>query len=231
MDFNLKALSFLYTYKDKKPWDNDNRKVRQIIKNKTKTDLILEFLNKEQRLKLMEIGTAGGNTTEEILKKVMLNKDSVLYAFDPFISYPDKDLTDHDLTYNSFLNRFKIDLETNRLKFSRSFSFDALIDLYKLDHKETFDLIFIDGDHKARNVLEDFLLSLQLVKKNGYIMFDDYKWFPSKKHNRSKGYKSFNQVPKERIPKYAIDLISGFEDDIKYISAANDYNVLLFKKI
>ena len=62
-------------------------------------------------------------------------------------------------------------------------------------------------------------------------MFDDYEWYPAEKDNKSKGYKSKKEVPLERVPKYAIDFISKLENDIKYISAANNYNVLLFKKL
>ena len=217
--------------KNNLPWYMENNKTRLKVNNKTKTDLILEVLDNEKKLKIMEIGTAGGNTTEEILTNVMRNNQSVLYAFDPFIPYPDKDLRDNDLVLNNFLNRFKSDIAENRLKFSRITSFDGLINLYKSDHKETFDLIFIDGNHAAKSVLEDFFLSLPLVKKNGYILFDDYEWYPKEKNNRSKGYKSMEEVPLERVPKYAIDLISKLENDIKYISAANNYNVLLFKKL
>ena len=221
---------FSYINNNSFEWEKENFNERESVKNKTKSELVLEVLEPKKKLKIMEIGTAGGNTTEEFLNKVMLNRNSIMYAFDPYTPYPDKNLRNNDLVLEKFLARFKNDITENRLKFSRTNSFDGLINLINQNHKETFDLIFIDGNHKAKNVLEDFLLSLTLVKKNGYIMFDDYKWFPTMKKNRLDGYKSFKDVPLEKVPKYAIELISKFKDDIRYVSAANNYNVLLFQK-
>jgi len=36
------------------------------------------------------------------------------------------------------------------------------------------DILFIDGDHSYQGVINDFLLYEELVKKGGYIVFDDY---------------------------------------------------------
>ncbi|MAS94943.1 MAG: hypothetical protein CMO55_17235 [Verrucomicrobiales bacterium] len=39
-----------------------------------------------------------------------------------------------------------------------------------------FDLIYIDGSHHGRDVLEDGVLSFRLVKPGGFLIFDDYPW-------------------------------------------------------
>lgn len=39
-----------------------------------------------------------------------------------------------------------------------------------------FDLIYIDGSHKAEDVWRDAKLSWPLLKANGYLVFDDYYW-------------------------------------------------------
>ena len=36
------------------------------------------------------------------------------------------------------------------------------------------DILFIDGDHSYQGVINDFMLYEGLVKKGGYIVFDDY---------------------------------------------------------
>ena len=38
----------------------------------------------------------------------------------------------------------------------------------------TYHLVYIDGSHIASDVLEDTLLTWQLVKIGGFIIFDDY---------------------------------------------------------
>ena len=40
----------------------------------------------------------------------------------------------------------------------------------------TYDFIYIDGSHKAVNVLEDAVLAWPLLKKGGLLTFDDYAW-------------------------------------------------------
>jgi len=36
------------------------------------------------------------------------------------------------------------------------------------------DILFIDGDHSFQGVINDFILYENLIKKGGYIVFDDY---------------------------------------------------------
>lgn len=41
---------------------------------------------------------------------------------------------------------------------------------------DAFDLVYIDGSHEARNVLTDAVLSFDLLKNNGIMILDDYRW-------------------------------------------------------
>lgn len=43
-------------------------------------------------------------------------------------------------------------------------------------NKEFLDLVYIDGNHMSKNVLEDGVLAFHCVKFGGYIVFDDYGW-------------------------------------------------------
>lgn len=40
---------------------------------------------------------------------------------------------------------------------------------------QEIDILFIDGDHSYQAVINDFMLYEGLVKKGGYIIFDDYR--------------------------------------------------------
>lgn len=42
----------------------------------------------------------------------------------------------------------------------------------------SFDFVYIDASHKASDVLEDAVLSWQLLKVDGVMIFDDYIWEP-----------------------------------------------------
>ena len=41
---------------------------------------------------------------------------------------------------------------------------------------ERFDVIYIDGDHEARIVLEDSVLAWRLLRVGAVIVWDDYRW-------------------------------------------------------
>lgn len=42
--------------------------------------------------------------------------------------------------------------------------------------KESVDLVYIDGNHMSKHVLEDAVNSFYVLKNGGYIVFDDYGW-------------------------------------------------------
>jgi predicted O-methyltransferase YrrM len=40
----------------------------------------------------------------------------------------------------------------------------------------SFDIVYIDGNHEPEYVLEDAVLAFRKVKVGGYLIFDDYGW-------------------------------------------------------
>ena len=44
------------------------------------------------------------------------------------------------------------------------------------EHKITFDFIYIDGSHIAKDVLTDACMAWPLLKTGGVMVFDDYLW-------------------------------------------------------
>lgn len=42
------------------------------------------------------------------------------------------------------------------------------------DHHETFDFVFLDGDHSAETVFEEIVSALNLIDENGLIVLHDY---------------------------------------------------------
>lgn len=68
----------------------------------------------------------------------------------------------------------------------------------------SFDIIYIDGSHVAKDVLADAVLSWELLKTGGIMIFDDYKWE--------------EKLPAELRPQIAIDsFISAFKNDVEII--------------
>ena len=66
-------------------------------------------------------------------------------------------------------------------------------------HMSTFDFIYIDGGHSARDVLSDLILSFKLLRSGGIILLDDYLW----------ASQSPEQIQITETPKLAIDSFSN----------------------
>ena len=82
----------------------------------------------------------------------------------------------------------------------KSTSVEALGGL--IAQKKQFDFIYIDGSHLAKDVLTDACMAWPLLKKNGFMVFDDYMWKPP-------GFKLLDR------PKLAVDsFVNMFEDDL-----------------
>jgi len=86
----------------------------------------------------------------------------------------------------------------DRFYIHRDFSFNKLIEF----DKDNFDIIYIDGNHEPDYVLEDAILSFRLLKKGGYMIFDDYGW-----ENVHIGVDSFIKTYQKRIE--FVDCVNG----------------------
>jgi predicted O-methyltransferase YrrM len=82
----------------------------------------------------------------------------------------------------------------------KSTSVEALGGL--IAQKKEFDFIYIDGSHISKDVLTDACMAWPLLKKSGFMVFDDYAWKPQ-------GF-SINQRPKIAIDAF----VNMFEDEL-----------------
>jgi len=74
---------------------------------------------------------------------------------------------------------------------------------------DEIDILFIDGDHSYQGVINDFTLYEGIVKKGGYIVFDDYS-DPSEVHNTSK---AVNHICNQYASQY--NIIGAFPNLLK----------------
>lgn len=81
--------------------------------------------------------------------------------------------------------------------------------------KKRFDFIYIDGSHLAKDVLVDACMAWPLLKKTGFMVFDDYAWKPP----------GFTLLQR---PKVAVDaFVNMFEDEL--IIAHSGYQLIVRK--
>lgn len=123
----------------------------------------------------IEIGVAFGSNSFNLLSNFNNLK---LYSIDPYVKYSDQDKMS-DLVENEKGNQL-YHFVSNKLKnqfndrsvFIRSTSEEVL----KMDNN-SFDFIYIDGDHTYEGVKKDLNNTFLKVKKNGILAGDDYGVF------------------------------------------------------
>lgn len=131
-----------------------------------------EFANKP--IVYAEIGTFYGANLFSVANTYGLHKDSKLFAIDPWIDYNEypEYKNEQPKIYDSFVNNLISFKDSNKINVRRGFSHERLPEF--LDN--SFDMIYIDGNHEPEYVLEDAVLSFRKLKIGGYLIFDDYGW-------------------------------------------------------
>ena len=148
-------------------------KVLNIIKNR----------NEGKDINLLEIGAWGGASTLYWAKKLSeINTNSKIITIDLWDTYEEisnnyskhhnrqkmKDANKNDKMYKIFLHNIK----SSKLK-NISFIRGKSQDVMKLFNSQSFDLIYIDGDHSYNGCKNDIVQAKRLIKRNGIICGDD----------------------------------------------------------
>jgi GR25 family glycosyltransferase involved in LPS biosynthesis len=135
----------------------------------TFTELLSEYVGKDD-LRFLEIGSFCGDSSAWIANNVLTGNNSRLDCIDPWLldvenlSY---DWSEIEQEFDKQMKPYK-----DRITKNKCFSFDWLIS----NRNNKFDFIYIDGDHSAKAILEDAVLSWNILKINGIMAFDDYEW-------------------------------------------------------
>lgn len=123
-------------------------------------------------LKVLEIGTYEGYYSLWVTDKIGHKEKFELHTIDPFdgsnygIEQPVFDKIE-----KSWKDNLSKCPHKNKIVFHKDRSFKILNALNIVDKK--FDFIYIDGYHKAYNVLEELVLSYNLLNDGGIILIDD----------------------------------------------------------
>jgi len=173
----------------KRKYSSKFKKHKEFIKQKIITNdwfsqniIHLEYFLSKEKLKnkgldVLEIGSYQGNSTLYFLKNININK---ITCIDTFKGSDEHDKTKFDNIYSDFCQNIHEYKSQIIIKKSDSKSF------FNKNNKSLYDLIYIDGSHNYEDVLIDAFGSFKLLKKNGYMIFDDFLW---------KYYKSKNKNP------------------------------------
>lgn len=133
-----------------------------------------EFVNKPTSF--LEIGVFQGYTAEWILENILKHPDSRYIGIDPWERFKvfKKRFDTEEKWKLEMLDR--IDMLRSRYagkaEFIKGFSQEIL--LQERVRKNKYDIVYIDGNHTAIAVINDFVLSWPLLKVGGIMIFDDY---------------------------------------------------------
>lgn len=123
--------------------------------------------------KYIEIGVHNGSSMAYTLQSPSISE---CVGIDPF-----EDLVTNDPHMKHYQNNDKITLEKTKNNIMLNNKFNAKINLIK-DYSENtnidnldndYDLLFIDGNHNYKYVMNDFNKFKNVIKSGGYIVFDD----------------------------------------------------------
>jgi len=130
----------------------------------------LKFFLNEKNLQFLEIGAYEGQSTVWLLENIVVKTNSTIDVIDTFLgSIEHQEIKELDTLKQRFVEN--ISLYKQYVNIHEGRSQDVLCSIHK-----KFDFIYVDGSHQASDVIEDAVLAFRLLKVNGLIAFDDYKW-------------------------------------------------------
>jgi len=124
-------------------------------------------------MKIMEIGAFHGGNVCSLTKTYASHPDSTIHCVDPWYDY--KEYSEYKkiqhTNYKYFiLNISKLSAEDlHKINIHRGLS-EHVVPTFEDD---SFDIIYIDGNHDKRYALHDAIMAIKKIKHNGYIVFDD----------------------------------------------------------
>jgi SAM-dependent methyltransferase len=163
------------------------------------------------------LGHLRGRPNIHYLEVGLYEGRSAIWMLENILTDPTAHLTGIDVFPEDLEERWLINLERsgkgNQVTTIKGYSQKVLRDL----PSESFDAIYIDGSHKGYDVLADAILSWDLLKPGGVLIFDDYQW----RHGKG--------LPPELKPGPAIDaFITMYRDFIQVIHRC--YQLMLVKQ-
>ena len=124
-------------------------------------------------IKIMEIGAYHGANICSYIKSYAKHENTEIHCVDPWCDYNgyNEYLTKQSTNYSIFLNNIsKLNsCDINKIYIHRGLS-EKIVPLFQ---DESYDIIYIDGNHEKRYVLDDAVMSFKKIKKGGWIIFDD----------------------------------------------------------
>jgi predicted O-methyltransferase YrrM len=124
----------------------------------------------QQYLQCLQIGAYTGDASLWLLENVLTGEFSQLIDIDTWLGSDEE--VHETIDFNEVYTLYKERMQPfSNVTSIINTSFNTLQFL-----KESFDFVYIDGDHTAAGVLLDAELSWYRLRAGGIMAFDDYEW-------------------------------------------------------
>lgn len=136
-------------------------------------------------VKALEIGAFDGVSAALMLDVLFPHPVSEVHAVDPYLPDPTTPQVSAQ-TRELFLRNRLTGGHGERMKLYEGLSAEVLAWMTATEgYWESFDFIYVDGSHMAKDVFIDAAMSWNLLKPGGVIGFDDFEWGdPAYPHRR-----------------------------------------------
>ena len=156
----------------------------------TRDQYLSQYKNRNG-ISYLEIGVHEGRSLLWMLDNILTGQDVRVTAIDPFA----------DKYFTIFNDNLRISGKEQCVTVYRETSQHVLKKL----EENSYDIIYIDGSHKTKDVLYDLVLCWDLLKKDGILIVDDYLW-------------KADERPINLTPKAAVDsFITIYSDELKLL--------------
>ena len=135
-----------------------------------------DLLRSDAPVKALEIGAFDGVSANLMLDLLFVHPDSEIHAIDPFLPDPTTPEVNEE-TKVCFEQNCTTGGNESRIRLYEGISAEVLAWMASEEgYWQSFDFIYIDGSHLAKDVFIDAALSWNLLKPGGILAFDDYGW-------------------------------------------------------
>jgi predicted O-methyltransferase YrrM len=121
-------------------------------------------------LNCLQIGAYTGDATEWLMRNVLTNPNSHLTDVDTWEG--SDELIHKSLDWGSVEDIY----DQRATEYKNLTKVKCTSDEFFKMNVETFDFIYVDGDHTALGVLKDGMSAVLALRPNGILAFDDYTW-------------------------------------------------------
>ena len=159
----------------------------------------------EHRLRFLQIGVYTGDASVWLLQNILTDQSSTLIDVDTWEGSPDEAMhmaMDFENVYATY--KKKVEPYTN----VRSMRMRS-DDFFANQKPETFDFIYIDGDHTAQAVYKDGINAWNCLLPNGILAFDDYTWGDGLPDQSFAPRPAIDKILEEYIGQYTLLIKNG----------------------